>query len=166
MQNDINRRFANFRTGVDMVPSDSNKYQRGREIREIIGRHFDEMATEMRALGLKVDNCDRAHHVEATIYDWVMSSENVLDVAGQCFTLEGLGEFGDPRNTLGNAVPTAQIHFKGANLVLFNQSFDTVADARNYCLRMAGIYPSTEYAYSELAPGRARFEAYDDTAKA
>ena len=105
MQNGINRRFANFRNGVDMVPAGSNKYARGCEIREIIGRHVDEMAKELTALGLDLDNCDGVHNVEATIYDWIMRAKNALAVAGQCWSLEGLGKYGDPRGTLRGDAP-------------------------------------------------------------
>lgn len=69
---DIDKRFANFRACCDDAPA--GMYEWSREIREIIGRHVDEIRKEVMATGLMPCNSDGAHHVEATVYHWIRSA--------------------------------------------------------------------------------------------
>ena len=86
MNNDKNTRFSNFRACCDDAPKGS--FEAERELREAIGRATDELMTKARSLGLKPCNCDGAHNVEATIYEWVTKG-SLFGAAA-----EGYGEHG------------------------------------------------------------------------
>jgi hypothetical protein len=79
-----NTRFANFRACCDDAPA--GEYLAERELRQAIGQVTDELMKKAAELGLKPCNCDGAHNVEATIYEWL--------TAGTLFgaTAEGYGE--------------------------------------------------------------------------
>lgn len=89
MQNELNQRFAHFRACCDAAPDGT--YELAKDIRGIIGRHFDALAKEIqeRCPDIELSNCDGAHNVEATIYDWIRRAPNA---PGQLFTAEGFGQ--------------------------------------------------------------------------
>lgn len=85
--NEMNRRFANFRECCDHAPKGT--YEWSKEIREIIGRHVDAIAAEVRATGITPCMCDGAHNVEAAIYAWITKSP---DCPMQIYAAEGFGQ--------------------------------------------------------------------------
>jgi hypothetical protein len=81
-----NTRFRNFRACCDDAPAGT--FRDERELRLAIGDAVDELARRAQALGLKPCNCDGAHNVEATIYEWLTAGSLFGAVA------EGCGEHG------------------------------------------------------------------------
>jgi len=81
-----NKRFANFRACCDDAPSWS--FIPERQLRVAIGDAVDGLMQKARELGLKPCNCDGAHNVEATIYEW-LTKGSIFGAAA-----EGYGEHG------------------------------------------------------------------------
>ena len=72
---------------ADMAPAGT--YEDAKALNEVIGDAVDNLMRELRALGLKADNCDRAFELEAAIYAYVKAS----NPGGTIFTTaEGFGD--------------------------------------------------------------------------
>lgn len=95
--NDINKRFANLRAGLDTA--DPRLFRAERELREAIGAAVDSLSQKAQALGLRPCNSDGAHNVEATIWAWLTKEHPTKGIIGFGATLEGIGEHGIPAHS-------------------------------------------------------------------
>jgi Skp family chaperone for outer membrane proteins len=82
-----NDAFANFRRCCDDAPAGT--YQQAKDLRQAIGDAMTALQVELVALGYKVDNCDRAHDLEAAMYAYVKASNPDATVFP---TAEGFGD--------------------------------------------------------------------------
>ncbi|TFI48897.1 hypothetical protein E4O93_05340 [Diaphorobacter sp. DS2] len=81
------RSYENFRACVDDAPEGC--HDAAKRIHTLLGDTCDRFMEEVRALGLKTDNCDLIYRVELALYDYLRASnpdETVFDVA------EGFGQ--------------------------------------------------------------------------
>lgn len=106
--NELNRRFSYFRDGLDIADQQPHAFTAAKELRDAIGDAVDTLAALARRRGMKPNNCDGVHNVEATIYEWLTK--------GSTFgaAVEGLGEFGDPR---GRYAPGGAFERERAQLI-------------------------------------------------
>ncbi len=83
--NALNKKLDQFKRCADEAPQ--GMYADARALNDVIGEACDGLMRELRALGLKADNCDLIHHVEATIYDYVKQSnpENSMFAVAEGF---------------------------------------------------------------------------------
>ncbi len=84
---DAARALDNFRACADEAPAGT--YEAQKAIAALIGDTCDNFMSELRALGLRADNCDLIHHVEATLYEYVKQSNPDSPLWP---TAEGFGE--------------------------------------------------------------------------
>lgn len=68
----LSKQLEQFKRCCDEAPA--GLYVDARELNTVIGDACDGLMKELRALGLKADNCDLIYHVEATIYNYVKLS--------------------------------------------------------------------------------------------
>ena len=68
----LSKQLDQFKRCADEAPQ--GMYAEARALNAVIGDACDGLMRELRALGLKADNCDLIRHVEATIYDYVKQS--------------------------------------------------------------------------------------------
>jgi hypothetical protein len=78
--------FDNFREGCEAAPEGT--YVEAKQLRDVIGDAADSLIREVRAMGLKTDNCDGIYKVEEAIYEWI---RNANPDASTFATCEGLG---------------------------------------------------------------------------
>ena len=78
--------LSNFRACAENAPSGT--YLDAKQLAGGIGETCDNLIKEVRAIGLKADNCDLIFAVEAAIYDYVKRSN---PGAGLFPTAEGFG---------------------------------------------------------------------------
>jgi len=64
--------FSDFRDCVNEAPDGS--YQQAKDLSALLGETCDQFMRDVRALGLKADNCDLIYAVEAALYDYVKKS--------------------------------------------------------------------------------------------
>lgn len=76
----LNKDFAAFRNGVESAPEGCYEY--AREVRDEIGNAVDALIQKFRDLGIRIDNSDAAHNVEAVIFDWVRKAPPHGDLEG------------------------------------------------------------------------------------
>ncbi|EPV8686698.1 hypothetical protein ACWAUP_000350 [Pseudomonas aeruginosa] len=78
--------LSNFRACAESAPSGT--YLDAKQLARVIGEACDNLIKDVRAIGLKADNCDLIFAVEAAIYDYVKRSN---PGAGLFPTAEGFG---------------------------------------------------------------------------
>lgn len=61
--------FQHFADCADQAPQGT--FEAAKSVREVIGNAVDALIRDMRALGLRADNCDGAFALEAAIYEWL-----------------------------------------------------------------------------------------------
>jgi hypothetical protein len=66
------RSLDHFRRCADDAPAGT--YEHVKELSALLGETCDTFMREVRALGLKANNCDLIHEVEATLYAYVKAS--------------------------------------------------------------------------------------------
>ena len=64
--------FASFRRGVENAPA--GRYDLSKKIAGMTGDICDGLIRDLRALGLKADNCDEIFKLEAAIYAYICRS--------------------------------------------------------------------------------------------
>jgi len=86
--------FRDFKSCVQDAPEGA--YEHAKQLDATIGEACDQLMRDLRALGLRADNCDLIYHVEATIYDYVKKSnpDSTLFIVA-----EGFGSAMDGRCT-------------------------------------------------------------------
>lgn len=64
--------FHNFERCAEVAPRGA--YEQAKEIRQLIGDACDNLIRDLRATGMKADNCDRIRKVELAMYAYVKES--------------------------------------------------------------------------------------------
>ena len=86
MNNAMKAALQDFRACAENAPSVT--YMEAKQLSEVIGNTCDDLIKEVRAMGLRADNCDLIFAVEAAIYDYVKRSN---PDSGLFPTAEGFG---------------------------------------------------------------------------
>lgn len=64
--------FRHFKACCDDAPTGT--YDQAKELNVLLGDACDKLIQDLRAMGLKADNCDLIYHVEAALYNYVKQS--------------------------------------------------------------------------------------------
>lgn len=64
--------LEHFRRCADAAPAGT--YEHAKELAALLGETCDTFMRELRAIGLKANNCDRIHELEAELYAYVKDS--------------------------------------------------------------------------------------------
>lgn len=70
--------LSNFKACASDAPEGT--YEEAKKLNEIIGSACDQLMRDIRAMGLRADNCDLVYGLEAAMYDYVKRSnpDNVM----------------------------------------------------------------------------------------
>lgn len=82
----MNNDYQMFRTCAEEAPDGA--YQQAKDIAALLGDTCDQFMRDLRALGLKANNCDLIYAVESGLYDYVKKSNPDATVFP---TAEGFG---------------------------------------------------------------------------
>lgn len=72
MTRELQAALTNFKRCADEAPKGT--YEQAKSLNNTIGDAVDQLMRDIRAHGLKADNCDRAFALEAAIYEYVKQS--------------------------------------------------------------------------------------------
>lgn len=72
MSQELQAALTNFKRCTEEAPEGT--YEEAKNLNNTIGDAIDQLMRDIRALGLKADNCDRAFALEAAIYEYVKQS--------------------------------------------------------------------------------------------
>ena len=86
MNNHLNNSLLNFKRCADEAPEGA--YEDAKRLNEVIGDTCNHLMRDVRALGLKANNCDLIFSLEAAIYDYVKRSNPEYSLLP---TAEGFG---------------------------------------------------------------------------